>query len=71
MSQKTDIFSFIMLVWRKKTMTKNDELNVLRETLKEFGLKESKIEDFVDSYVKRLKMKESFDPDFDDDLEMK
>ena len=60
-----------MLVWRKKTMTKNDELNVLRETLKEFGLKESKIEDFVDSYVKRLKMKESFDPDFDDDLEMK
>lgn len=52
-------------------MTRSEELTVLIETLREFGLRESKIEDFVDSYVKKLKMKESFDPDFDDDLEMK
>ena len=51
-------------------MTKEEELNVLRDTLKNFGLGETRIDEIVNLYTKELKMKETFDPDFDDDLEL-
>ena len=52
-------------------MPTETELDALRKTLIEYGLNPAKLEDFIKAYIKNLLMKQSFDPDFDDDLEVK
>ena len=47
------------------------EIKVLKQTLDEYGLRHDKIDGFVELFIKNLKMNKSFDPDFDDDLEVK
>ena len=53
------------------TMLTEDQIKALKQTLLDFGLKENKIDEFIDAYFKRVAMNIAFDPDFDEDLEIK
>ena len=52
-------------------MLTEDQIKALKQTLLDFGLKENKIDEFIDAYFKRVAMNIAFDPDFDEDLEIK